>query len=139
MSLTPLLLDTCAAIYIIDNEWMRPEAVEVIDTASDRGEAVYVSPITAWEVGMLARKGRFKSSYTPHRWFEQLMSTPNTALAEMPPKVLLESSLLPGNLHNDPADRIIAATAREFGYTIMTRDRALLDYAAEGHLRAVEC
>jgi len=52
---------------------------------------------------------------------------------------LMESSLLPGTLHSDPADRIIAATAREYGFTVMTRDRGLLAYANEGHMSAVEC
>jgi len=88
---------------------------------------------------MLASKGRFRSPYTPQRWFEQLMSKSDTELAELSPKVLLESSFLPGNLHRDPADRIIAATAREFGFTVMTRDGPLLDYAAQGYLSAIEC
>jgi len=67
------------------------------------------------------------------------MSAPGTALAEMTPELLLESSFLPGNLHKDPADRILAATARQYGYTLMTRDRALLDYARQGHLSVLEC
>jgi PIN domain nuclease of toxin-antitoxin system len=64
---------------------------------------------------------------------------PNVKLAELPPRVLLESSLLPGSPPRDPANRVIAATAREFGFTVMTRDRALLDYAREGYLSAIEC
>jgi PIN domain nuclease of toxin-antitoxin system len=51
----------------------------------------------------------------------------------------MESSFLPGKFPKDPADRIIAATAREHGYTVVTRDRALLDYAEQGYLSAVEC
>lgn len=57
----------------------------------------------------------------------------------MPAELLIESQSLPGNIHKDPYDRIIAATAREYGYTVMTRDRALLDYGQEGYLSAVEC
>ncbi len=57
----------------------------------------------------------------------------------MPAELLIESQSLPGNIHQDPYDRIIAATAREYGYTVMTRDRALLDYGQEGYLSAVEC
>lgn len=139
MTVPPLLLDTCATIYIIANERMRDEAVAAIDAASDHGKPVFVSPITAWEVGMLGRKGRFRSSFTPQRWFERLMNSPNAKLAAMTPEVLLASSFLPGNFHDDPADRIIAATAREYGYTVVTRDRALLGYAREGHIRALEC
>ena len=136
---SPILLDTYAALWIMENEWMRPEAVEAIDLAYDRGEKVFVSPIMGWEVGLLAKSGRFKSSYSPQRWLSVLLARPQIALAELPAHVLLESSLLPGNLHVDPVDRIIAATAREYGFTVMTRDRFLLAYAREGHLSAVEC
>jgi PIN domain nuclease of toxin-antitoxin system len=57
----------------------------------------------------------------------------------MPPELLLLSSFLPGSPPTDPADRIIAATAREYGYTLMTRDSRLLAYAEEGHIRALAC
>jgi PIN domain nuclease of toxin-antitoxin system len=134
-----ILLDTCAAIYIMENEWMRPAAVVAIDEASDRDEKVFVSPITAWEIGMLSAKGRFKSSHAPRRWWDLLLARRQIGLTDMLPQLLLESSWLPGNLHRDPADRVIAATAREYGLTVMTRDRALLDYAREGHLSALEC
>ncbi|HEX3810671.1 MAG TPA: type II toxin-antitoxin system VapC family toxin [Rhizomicrobium sp.] len=134
-----ILLDTCAAIYIMENEQMRQAAVDAIDGAFDRGQNVFVSPITAWEVGLLSSKGRFKSSYSAKRWTELLLALPQIMLAELPPRVLLESSFLPGDIHRDPADRIIAATAREYGFTVVTRDRALLAYAKEGHLSAIEC
>jgi PIN domain nuclease of toxin-antitoxin system len=134
----PYLLDTCAAIWIVADE-ISDATAQALTEASDAGLPTYVSPITAWEIGNLVRKGRFKSNYTPQAWFERLMRTPDTVLAELTPKLLLESSFLPGDLHKDPADRIIAATAREFGFTVMTSDRALLAYAAEGYLSAIEC
>jgi len=135
---SPFLLDTCAAMWIVSGE-IPQQAADALSEARVAGLPDYVSPITAWEVGMLASKGRFRSPYTPQRWFEQLMSKPDTELAELSPKVLLESSFLPGSLHRDPAGRIIAATAREFGFTVMTRDGPLLDYAAQGYLSAIEC
>ncbi|HEY4123401.1 MAG TPA: type II toxin-antitoxin system VapC family toxin [Rhizomicrobium sp.] len=135
----PLLIDTCAAIFLTDGEWMKPQAVEAIDQTFDRKQAVYLSPITAWEVGLLARKGRFKSALAPKRWLDRLLSFREITLCALPAEMLLESSFLPGDLHGDPADRIIAATAREYGYTVVTRDRALLEYASAGHLRALEC
>jgi len=134
----PFLLDTCAALWIVSG--ILPQtAADALTEAYRAGFPVYVSPITAWEVGMLGRKGRFRSPLTPLRWFETLMSKPGTTLADMPPRVLLDASSLPGKFHLDPADQIIAATAREFGFTVMTRDRPLLDYAAQGHLSAIEC
>ena len=132
------LLDTCAAIWIVAGE-LRQATIDLLSDARREGLATYVSPITAWEVGTLARKGRFRSSYTPQRWFERLISLPGVSLAELSARTLMESSFLPGVIQADPADRIIAATAREFGFTVMTRDRPLLDYAAQGYLSAVAC
>ena len=134
-----ILLDTCAAIYIMEKETMRQAAVTAIDEAYDRGERVRVSPITAWEAGLLASKGRFRSQYAPKRWWSLLTSLPQITLAELSADILLESSFLPGRIHRDPADRIIAATAREYGFTVMTRDAALLDYGRQGHLSVLAC
>jgi PIN domain nuclease of toxin-antitoxin system len=134
----PFLLDTCAALWIVSGE-ISAGTKQVLNESRAAGLSIYVSPITAWEVGNLARKGRFRSSYTPQRWFEVLMRSPNTALAQLSPEVLMGSSFLPGDIHADPADRIIAATAREYGYTVLTSDRPLLDYASAGHLSALAC
>ena len=65
------------------------------------------------------------------------MSVAGLDWAKMPPDVLLASSTLPGDLHGDPADRIIVATAREYGLRLVTRDRKVLGYAARGHVMAL--
>jgi PIN domain nuclease of toxin-antitoxin system len=44
------------------------------------------------------------------------------------PSILLESTRLPEAFHPDPADRIIVATARSYGATLLTQDRKILDY-----------
>jgi PIN domain nuclease of toxin-antitoxin system len=110
-----------------------------VKRAAESGEPTYVSPITAWEIGLLAARGRMKLLMAPERWFERLLEAPGLRLANLPPNVLIASSFLPGTPPNDPADRILAATAREYGYTLVTRDRTLLDYAEQGHLQALVC
>jgi PIN domain nuclease of toxin-antitoxin system len=67
------------------------------------------------------------------------MQLSGLAQAEMSAGLLIESQSLPGDIHKDPYDRIIAATAREYGYTVMTRDRALLDYGGQGYLSVMPC
>jgi PIN domain nuclease of toxin-antitoxin system len=137
--IAPLLLDTCAAIWISENAALSDAAVAAIDHAFDTGVPIYVSPITAWEIGMLVSRRRFKLTLPPHRWFERLLRIEGFRLTDMSPGILVASSFLPGTFHRDPADRILAATAREYGYTLMTRDRTLLAYADEGHLHAIAC
>ena len=137
--LAPILLDTCAAIWFAEDQAMSDAAFDALDAAFDAGEAVYVSPITAWEVGLLAARGRIKLPATPQLWFRKVINLPGMKLADMSPDVLIASSFLPGPLPSDPADRILAATAREYGYMLITRDRPLLDYAEQGHIRALAC
>ena len=136
--MSPLLLDTNAAIWLSRDE-LKASASEKLDEAARLGVATYLSPITAWEVGLLVSRNRLSLGTTPQRWFARILAMPNVHLAELSPDILIASSFLPGKPPRDPADRIIAATAREYGFTVMTRDRALLDYAAEGHLSALQC
>jgi len=76
---------------------------------------------------------------TPQRWSLRLLKIPTMQLADMSPDVLIASSFLPGKPPRDPTDRIIAATARDYGCTLMKRDRALLDYGEQGHISVVAC
>jgi PIN domain nuclease of toxin-antitoxin system len=135
----PLLLDTCAALWLAADAPMAESAVQAIADASSAGIPVQISPVTAWEIGLMARKGRFRSSLSPQRWFERLVGLPGLAVCGLDAGILMASSFLPGDLHGDPADRVMAATARELGFTLMTRDQALLDYAAAGHLAVIAC
>jgi PIN domain nuclease of toxin-antitoxin system len=135
----PILLDTCAVIWMAEDESLTEKATRLLDEASAAGVPTYVSPITAWEVGLLASRGRFQMLSTPQRWFERLLQLPNIWLADMAPRLLIESSFLPGKPPRDPADRIIAATARDLGATLVTRDRALLDYGKQGHISTMAC
>ena len=133
------LLDTCAVIWIAREEPLREPAAGVVAELYAEEGRLAVSPITAWEVAMLAAKGRMALSLSPETWFDRICAIPGVALAEMPPSVLIASCSLPGSPPADPADRILAATARAFGYTLVTRDRRLLDYGAEGHIRVMGC
>jgi PIN domain nuclease of toxin-antitoxin system len=135
---TPVLLDTCAAIWLADGI-LAEGPLEVLAERYRRNEPIFLSPISGWELGTSFAKGRLRSSVTPVEYLKRLVSLPGIRLADMPPELLMASSFLPGKLHKDPADRIIAATAREYGLTVMTRDRALLAYAKEGYLNALEC
>ena len=135
----PLLLDTCTTIWLSNNEPVSQGASDAVKRAAESGEPTYVSPITAWEIGMLAARGRMNLLMTPEVWFERLLEAPGLQLCNLSPNVLIASNYLPGSPPDDPADRILAATAREYGYTLVTRDRPLLDYAEQGHLKALAC
>ena len=134
---TPLLLDTCALIWSLSGAKMRAEAIEAIEASGKHGFAVFMSPISVWEIGLLIARGRI--SFTLRQWLEVMQAQRGLTLAMMPPAVLLDSSFLPGEPPADPADRILLATARQYGYSIVTRDRKILDYARQGHAAWLAC
>lgn len=135
----PLLWDTCAALWIYEKARLAPAAIDAMAAAHRESVPSYISPITAWEIGMLVSHGRLQLLIRPERWFANLFDAPGVRLAEMSPDLLIASSYLPGKPPKDPTDRIIAATARELGATLITRDRALLDYGGQGHMSVVAC
>jgi PIN domain nuclease of toxin-antitoxin system len=134
-----LLLDTCAAIWLSQQARMSPGAVAAIDEASDQGRPLRLSLITAWELGLLERSGRAPMTQPPHSIFQAFLQLPGISLEGLTFDILINSSLLPGELHGDPADRIIIATARALDLVVLTRDRHILDYADKGHVRALPC
>jgi PIN domain nuclease of toxin-antitoxin system len=134
----PLLLDTNAAIWLSRDE-LKASASEKLDEAARVGVATYLSPITAWEVGQLVSRNRLNLGATPQRWFARILAMPNVLLAELSPEILIASSFLPGNPPRDPADRVLLATARDLGATLVTRDRAILAYGESGQVSTLAC
>jgi len=135
----PLLLDTCAALWISENVRIAPNAVAAMHEAYRQSLPTFVSPITAWEVGQLVSRHRLHLITSPQRWFARLLEVRGVQLIGLSPDILIASSFLPGRPPRDPADRILAATARDLCATLITRDRALLDYGAAGHISVLAC
>lgn len=134
-----LLLDTCAVIWAGKAEPLAPEAMRAIDASHREGRAVQCSPYTAWELGALVARNRLLLTQSPAKWFQHFLHRGGVKLADLSLDILAGSSFLPGTPPRDPADRIIIATAREYGLCIVTRDRAILDYANQGHVMALRC
>ena len=137
--LSPLLLDTHAAIWITEDQAIASAAAQAIDAAYRKGNSIFVSAISAWEVGLLVSRNRLSLVARPERWFQRLLAVPGVRLAELSPDILIASSFLPGTPPRDPADRIILATARDLGATLITRDRLLLKYGEDGQVSTIPC
>jgi PIN domain nuclease of toxin-antitoxin system len=137
--MAPLLLDTHAAVWITEDQPLASGAVEAIDAAYRTGITVFVSAITAWEIGLLVSRNRLSLVARPERWFQRLLAIPGVRLADLSPDILIASSFLPGKPPRDPADRIILATARDLGATLITRDRLLLNYGEDGQVSTIPC
>lgn len=132
-----LLLDTHLWVWMVLGDIGRFSAagMEEIERAAGRGN-LRVSIMSAWEVGMLESKERIHLAMSCLEWVRDALATPGLSLAALTPEIAVESSRLPGGFHGDPVDRILVATARVNGITLLTRDQKILSYASEGHVMA---
>lgn len=133
-----VLLDTCVAIWLANGDPMSDRSRKAI-SASQAGPGVYVSPISAWEIGTLVSRNRLQLTLASEAWFARLLALPGMRLAPMPPELLIASAFLPGRPPRDPADRIIATTARAYNLAIVTRDSELIPYGTAGHVQVIAC
>ena len=78
-----LLLDTCAAIWLMSGSVLAPPARRSIREAVNSDDGCSVSPITAWEVATLAVRRRIDLTMTPEAWFHALLALPGFRLAEL--------------------------------------------------------
>lgn len=133
----PVLLDTHVWVWLMEGRaGVNPEAVRLMEAAGE-DSSLKVSVISAWEVGMLEAKGRLRFDISCDEWVELAFGLPGLSLMPLTPAICIRSSRLPGEFHGDAADRLIVATARELGAVLLTRDAPILQYAAQGHLRAL--
>ena len=58
-------------------------------------------------------------------------------LVPLEPEIAVASTRLPFEMHSDPADRILVATARHLGATLVTADKALLAFSKKGDFRGM--
>jgi PIN domain nuclease of toxin-antitoxin system len=132
--MSSLLLDTCAVLWIANGDGISAGA-----RAAIARDALHVSPISAWEIANLVRNNRVALTMPITAWFHRTMERMQAAVLPLSVDTLVESCVLPGRPGGDPADRIIIATARERNLVIVTRDKAILSYAQDGHVRAMRC
>jgi PIN domain nuclease of toxin-antitoxin system len=130
-----VLLDTCAVIWLAFGQSISKQAREAIREAS---EGLFVSPMSAWEVGQLTRSGR-SLMRSARDWFASVLELPGVTLSPLTATMLLDSHELPGDPPRDPTDRIIIATARAIGVPIVTRDERMITYCRRGHAGVVVC
>lgn len=139
MSSDLLLLDTHCWLWAqlgMIQHLSRPSLAAIRDAES--GGNLRVSVISVWEIAMLEKRGRVGLPMNIRTWIGEALSKSGISVAPFTPEIAIESVQLPGRLHDDPADRILVATARVIGATLLTKDRRLIQYSRERHVRALQ-
>jgi PIN domain nuclease of toxin-antitoxin system len=130
------VLDTHVWIWAMEGSGgdLSNATIRVIEQGAASGD-VAVAAISVWELAMLEAKGRISLSRSVEEWVSAALTAPGVRLVELAPEIALDSTRLPGLAHADPADRMIIATARILGATLITCDERILSYGKAGHVR----
>ncbi|MES0488807.1 MAG: type II toxin-antitoxin system VapC family toxin [Leptospirales bacterium] len=130
-----IVLDTHTWIWTINgDEKIKKSGFLQIIQKSIKDHTIFIPAISIWELAMLVSKERIKLSENTLDWIEQASSAPGMSVYPLSPEIAYESTVLPGNFHGDPADRMIVATARVLHATLLTFDKQIIKYASEGYL-----
>jgi PIN domain nuclease of toxin-antitoxin system len=136
--MSPLLLDTHVWVWIGEGMTHRlsEPLIGTIEAANQQNQ-IFVSTVSAWELGMLTAKQRLRFSVPVREWVLQMLEHTGFRLLPLDVDAALDASYLPGTLHGDPADRLLVATARVHGLRLATADAKLIEYGKQHHVNVL--
>ena len=118
-----LLLDTHIWLWSL----LQPERLthRVGTSLRSMANELWLSPISVWETMQLLERGRLEVNADPADWVEEMLRAASLREAPLTHDVAIQAVLidLP---HRDPADRLIAASAKVHELTLVTADERLL-------------
>ena len=123
------LLDTHVLIWWLNDRRRLSLAQQEVVGSAQPDEPLLVSDISLWEVATLHGLGRIRLALPLREWLDKAVAPPLVQRHGISPAIAAEVAALPDSFHRDPADRILVATARVLGATLLTQDRRIVDAA----------
>lgn len=121
------LLDTHILIWWLQDSARLSSGQKQVLESANAAAPLLVSDISLWEVAMLHDLGRIRLTIPLRDWLEKAVAPPLVRRTGISPAIAAELANLPESFHRDPADRILVATARTLGATLLTQDRRIAD------------
>lgn len=124
-----IVLDTHILIWWAtgDLKKLSSNAIAAIDQETQAGEII-ISSISAWEIAMLINKDRIVISMDLDEWLFTIEQIDAVKFYAVDNDIAIKSANLPGEFHKDLADRMIVATARKLGSSLITADEKIINY-----------
>ena len=121
-----VLLDTCAILWAVSApQRLASEAREILE---DPATEPFVSAISTAEIACACERGRIELDQHWKNWFRHYLQRNQWKCLSIDLAIMEEAYSLPPPFHQDPADRIVVATARIHDLCVLTADRRILDY-----------
>ena len=121
----PLLLDTCAVLRLANGEFGKFSRLAM--DAMREADMLYVSPISEWEISLKWKQGGIELPLEPRALMRKMVDAYSLSLIPFSEEVMFRATELP-DIHKDPADRFIIATAILGNMVVVTTDRRFPQY-----------
>ena len=121
------LLDTHVLLHWLADHPQLSKTQRAVIEGAGAENPLWLSDITLWEIATLHELGRIALDRPLRDWLEAATAPPLVQRVGISPAIAAEVAALPSHVHRDPADRIIIATARVFGCSLLTSDRRIID------------
>jgi PIN domain nuclease of toxin-antitoxin system len=127
-----VLLDTHVWVWAAEGDARRvgPRARRLLTRAGKTGTG-RISPVSIFEVAALHTLGRLRFALPVEAWIHGALDQMHLRIAPVAPEVSLDAGLIPRGALADPLDRLLVATARYLGSTLVTADDRILEYASD--------
>lgn len=140
------LLDTHTLYWLVSGAAdLTEDALAAIGENQEAG-TLYVSPITSWELGVIAQKPPARrpdlGGLTPGVWFREAVAATGAKIVPVRQRIAIEAANVATDTgHKDPGDCFLIATARVRRIPIITRDGVMRDLARDrpDYLSVIEC
>ena len=122
-----ILVDSCAIIWLATGD---RKLSKIARDAMRDAELLCFSSISIWEIARLVKAGDLELPVSPTRLAELLVEQYEMKELPVNNSISLRASALP-EIHKDPADRFIIATALLNDFTVVTGDHRFAEYGVE--------
>ena len=120
-----MLLDTCVLL------WLESDPSVISSNAkgamSQAPEGLFASAISAFEIGQKAAAGKLRLPLTVDEWFAAVLRRHGLRELAVSAVIAARATLLP-QIHCDPFDRLLVATAIEHRLALVTPDTSIAKY-----------
>ena len=124
----PAILDTHAWLWWVDESAQLSKKAKATIERAQAHDDLWLSYISIWEVAKKVEKKQLVLDRPIDQWLDTATTVRGLHLWELTRSILVDACQLPPPFHGDPADQMIAATARHYGATVITKDQKIRDY-----------
>lgn len=119
-----ILLDTCALLWLAhEQDKINQEVLKLINESP----VVNISSISAFEIGLKYKAGKLYLPVPPNDWFREILKHHDIGVIDLDKDICIKATELP-DIHKDPCDRFIIATALINKLPVVTADKRFHEY-----------